>query len=125
MRRALDDARRRQEDRLTRLAADGHTPDPAVQLAGVEGDVTVTEHELAAARTRIAELAADPALLAQPPDRLTQERQVWRARRDAEETARRAAAPPSPSPRPTRSVGPPEPVVHPMPRPGAGPGIGR
>jgi exodeoxyribonuclease V alpha subunit len=119
--RALQDARRRQEDRLTRRDAHGHPFDPAVQLASVERDVTATERELAAVRTRIADLAADPALRAQPPGRLAQEREVWRARGDAERPPRRAAAPP----RPARSLRPPEPVVHSTPRPGAGPGVGR
>jgi exodeoxyribonuclease V alpha subunit len=120
--RALEDACRRQQDRLTRLDAHGHPFDWSGQLARVEGDVTAAEHELAA-RARVAELKADPALLAQPPDRLAQERQSWRARRDAERAARRGAPQPS-SPRPTRGVRPPEPVFYRLPRPGAGPGIG-
>jgi hypothetical protein len=43
---------------------------------------------------------------------LAHERATWRARRDAERAALRAAAPPPSSPRPTRGVRPPEPVVH-------------
>jgi exodeoxyribonuclease V alpha subunit len=99
--------------------------DPTVELAGVQGDVTSAEGELAAARTRIAELTADPALAAQPPDRLTQERNAWRVHRDAERTPRRVLAPAASSPRPTRSVRPPEPALHRAPLPGTGPGIGR
>jgi exodeoxyribonuclease V alpha subunit len=123
--RALDDARRRHEDRLTHLDAHGHPFDPAGQLAGVEGDVTATEHELAVAQARIMQLSAEPAILARPADRLVQERAVWRVRRDAERTAPRVAAPMPSSTRPTRSVRPPDSVSYRLPRPGVGPGIGR
>ena len=89
------------------------------------GDVTDAEDALAAARTRIAELTADPAMVAQPPDRLAQERNAWRLHRDAERATRRALAPAASSPRPTRSVRPPEPALHRTSSPGARPGIGR
>ena len=123
--RALDQARRRQEDRLTRLTAHGQRVDPAVELAGVHGDVTAAEDALAAARTRVAQLTADPAMVAQSPERLAQERNAWRLYRDAERATRRALAPAASSPRPTRSVRPPEPALHRTPSPRARPCIGR
>jgi exodeoxyribonuclease V alpha subunit len=122
---ALAEARRRHDDRLTRYGALARTPDPAARLADLDRDLAITKDELAAARARIGRLTAEPALLAQPPDRLVQERAAWRARRDAERAERRAAAPPSPWPRPTRSIRPPEPVAHLTPPSDGRPGIGR
>ncbi|WP_093581295.1 MobF family relaxase [Geodermatophilus amargosae] len=121
--RALDEARRRQEDRLSRLTAHGHFLGASGRLATARDGVTAAEHELAAARARIAELASDPTLLAQPPDRLTQERDAWRGRRNAER-ARRQVAPSSPlTPPPTHGVRPPK-SVHLTPSLGRSPSIG-
>jgi exodeoxyribonuclease V alpha subunit len=53
------------------------TPDPAGRL--VEREVAATKAELNVARERISRLAAEPALLAQPADRLARERDAWRA----------------------------------------------
>ncbi|MCW3040110.1 MAG: trwC5, partial [Solirubrobacterales bacterium] len=122
--RALQDAHRRQHTRLTRLASQDHLA-PAAQLASAGRDITATERELAVARIRMAELAADPALLAQPAGRLAQERDDWRVRYDAERAARRTAASVSSPSGSARSVLPPEPVSRRTSAPGAGRGIGR
>jgi exodeoxyribonuclease V alpha subunit len=122
--RALADAHRRRDERLAPLEPIAWTPNPEGRLVDLERDVAATRQELGAAQARIARLATEPALLGQPGDRVTEERDAWRARRDADRNARQAASPTYP-PRPTRSVRPPEPVDHPTPRPGVGPRFGR
>jgi exodeoxyribonuclease V alpha subunit len=124
-RRALADAHRRCDERLAPLGPIAWTPDPEGWLADLERDAAATQHELTAAQARIAGLVAEPALLTRPASRLGEERERWRARYDAERTAGRPTAAQGSSPRPARSVRPPEPVVHLTPRRGAGPGIGR
>ncbi len=123
-RRALADAHRRRDERLALLGPIAWTPDPERRLADLERDVAATGHELAAAQARIAELAAELALLTRPPARLDDERERWRARYDAERTARRAAGAPTSSPRPAGSVRAPEPVIRLTPQ-RADSGIGR
>ncbi|WP_041241377.1 MobF family relaxase [Geodermatophilus obscurus] len=88
---ALTDAHRRRADRLDPLGPTAWAPDPAGRLTVLERSVTTTRHELAAARARIADLQADPALLGQPRDRLTAARDAWRARYDADRQQRRVA----------------------------------
>jgi exodeoxyribonuclease V alpha subunit len=108
---------------LTRVGALGCTPGPAERLSDVDRGIAAAEHQLAGERERIARLLADPTLLDQPADRLTAERNAWRAR-DADRPQFPAA------PRPA--------AVHPgVPRPeserrgptltrsGAVPGLGR
>ncbi len=123
-RRALTEAHRRRDRRLTPLGPIAWTPDPKGRLADLERDVAATGQELGAAQARIARLTTEPALLGQPVARLAEERDAWRARRHADRNVRQAASPASP-PRPTHSVGPPEPVAHLTSRPGVGPGFGR
>jgi exodeoxyribonuclease V alpha subunit len=122
---ALTEARRRHGERLARFGALSWTADFEQRLADAERDITTTKDELSAAQARIGQLSAEPAILAQPADRLVQERAVWRIRRDAERAARRAVAPAASSPRSTGSLRPPEPVPHQTFSPGADHGIGR
>jgi hypothetical protein len=124
--RALADASRRHDERLAVYGPIAWAPDPQRRLADLERDVAATGQELGAAQARIARLTTEPALLGQPAARLAEQRAAWRARRDADRTARpAAAASPASPPRPTHSVRPPEPVAHRTPRPGVGPGFGR
>lgn len=124
-RRDLAQARRNHEDRLAGLDATGHPFDPAAQLADAERDVAATQHALTIARTRIQQLRAEPAFLSQLADRLTQERERWRAQHHAGKTASRPSGPP-----PVRSrlgVRAPNPadVRHLAPRRDPGPGVPR
>ncbi|SNR54031.1 MobF family relaxase [Blastococcus mobilis] len=123
-RRALAEARRQRDERLDRFGPVAWTPEPAGRLADLERDIAATHQELTDARARIATLEAEPALLARPADRLTQERGAWRARADAERVAGRTAAKPSGAPEPALPVPPPPPpsLGH---RPGRGPRMGR
>jgi peptidoglycan hydrolase CwlO-like protein len=75
------------------------THDPAGQLAELERQAAADHAELAAAQARIAQLTAEPALLGQPPDRLTRERDTWQARRDTarQQQQRDRTAPPDAS----------------------------
>ena len=77
---AVADARRQHEDRLARFGPLAWTLDPAERLADTDRDIAAAHTELAAVRARIARLTAEPALLAQPADRLARERDPWRAR---------------------------------------------
>ncbi|MGR6968019.1 MobF family relaxase [Geodermatophilus sp. URMC 61] len=90
---ALVEAQRRRAERLDPLGPSAWAPDPAGQLTALERYLATTRHELAAARARIADLQADPALLSQPSDRLTAARDTWRAHYDADHQQRRAATP--------------------------------
>jgi hypothetical protein len=123
--RTLADASRRPDEQLAVYGPIAWACDPQRRLADLERDGAATGQELGAAQARIARLTTEPALLGQPVPRLAEERDAWRARRDANRTARQAAASPTSPPRPTHSVRPPEPVVHRTPRPGVGPGLGR
>jgi len=91
--RELAHARRDRDERLARLDATGHPFDPATQLADAERDVAATEQQLAAVRSHIERLRAEPALLSQPTDRLTGERNCWRTRYDLDENAARPGDP--------------------------------
>jgi conjugative relaxase-like TrwC/TraI family protein len=105
--RAVAAARRQHENELAHLGSLAWTPDPAERLADTGRDIAADHTELAALRARIARLTAEPALLAQPADRLASERDHWRVRHDSELAATRPPASPS---------APPQPVVRP-PRP--------
>jgi exodeoxyribonuclease V alpha subunit len=121
---ALTDAHRRRQERLDPLGPIAWAPDPAGRLADLERHVANAQHELAGAQARIARLATEPALLGQPPDRLTAARDAWRGRRDTGHHQGPAVTPgpagdPSPVPRP-------ESERHgPRTTPGAAPGLGR
>jgi hypothetical protein len=118
-------ARRQSDEKAVRLGALEQTSDPAATLTDVDHDIAATRQELAAARTRIAHLTAEPALLAQPTDRLARERDAWRIRHHAQRAARGTATPAASPPRSTRSMRPPEPDLYRMRSPGGGPSIGR
>ena len=99
------------------------TPDPTDyprQLADTERDLATTHQQLTDIRVRITALQADPALLA-APERLRQESQDWRDRRDAART----------TPRPTAAAEQavrnphPEDLRHLVPHRAPGRGIGR
>ena len=122
---AVAEARRQPDERAARLGALEQISDPAATLTDVARDIAATRQKLAAARTRIAHLTAEPALLAQPADRLVRERDAWRIRHHAEHAARRTATPAASPPGTTRGMRPPEPVLHRMRSPGGGPSIGR
>ncbi|WP_448640736.1 MobF family relaxase [Geodermatophilus sp. URMC 63] len=92
-RAALAEAQRRRAERLDPLGPLAWAPDPAGRLADVKRSIATTRHELTAARTRIADLQADSALLSQPPGRLTAARDAWRAHYDADRQRRRAVTP--------------------------------
>jgi exodeoxyribonuclease V alpha subunit len=124
-RRDLAHARRQREDRLARLDATGHPFDPAAQLSHAHRDVAAAEQQLTAARARIAQLRAEPTVLSQPADRLTLERDRWRARHDLDGTpSRPTAPPPSGSGLGTRPPVP-EPIRHLAQHPDPGLGVGR
>ena len=91
---ALTEAQRRHRERLAPLGSIAFTPDPAGTLAGFEGYAATARHELADAQKCIARLATEPALLGEPPDRLTAARDAWRAHYAAER--QRAAVTPDP-----------------------------
>ncbi len=124
-RRALAEASRRRDERLDPFGPVAWTPDPAGRLADLQRDIATTRQELTDAGTRITTLTAEPALLAQPPDRLSQEREAWRTRRpiDADQRASTSPWPTGPVPavaRPdTERLGPS------LAGGGAAPGVGR
>jgi len=91
-RSALVEARRQRDAEIDHLGPAAWAPDPEARLAELERDIAVDHQQLSDTRARIASLKAEPALLAQPADRLTQERDGWRARQNAEGAARRARA---------------------------------
>jgi hypothetical protein len=122
---AVADARRQHEDRLARFGPLAWALDPAERLADTDRHITATRAELATVRARIARLTADPALLAQPVDRLAQERDTWRAHQDADPTPHRSAAPLLTAPEPGARLPRPEDLAALTRRTAAGPGIGR
>ncbi|CCH90569.1 Conjugative relaxase TrwC [Modestobacter italicus] len=81
--RALAEAGQRRDERLDPFGPAAWTPDPAGRLTDLQRDIATTRQELTDTRARIATLTAEPALLAQPADRLTREREAWRTRRTA------------------------------------------
>ncbi|CCG01024.1 MobF family relaxase [Blastococcus saxobsidens] len=123
-RRALAEATRRRDERLDPFGHVAWTSDPAGRLADLGRDIATTRQELTDARTRIATLTAEPALRAQPPDRLDREREAWRTRR--------AAGPNQPRPASLRPTAPVPAVPRPeaerlgasLARRGSAPGIG-
>ncbi|MGY5883102.1 MobF family relaxase [Modestobacter lacusdianchii] len=124
-RRALAEASRRRDERLDRFGPVAWTPDPAGRLTDLQRDIAATRQELTDARTRIATLTAEPALLAQSPERLDREREAWRTWRTAGPDQRGSARPRPPAPVP----GVPRPEEERLgsslaPR-GSAPGIGR
>jgi exodeoxyribonuclease V alpha subunit len=120
--RALDDTRRQHDGQLARFGRLAWASDPGAQLAGIERDVTTTREKLALVRACIAHLTAEPALRAQPADRLSQERDRWRARHHVGDNSSRSMAP-----RPMRSglhVRSPAPEPTPLLTNPPGPGLG-
>jgi exodeoxyribonuclease V alpha subunit len=95
-RRALAEAGRRRDHELDGFGALGRTPNPASRLAEFDRDITADEQGLGAARARITQLKAEPALAAQPADRLAAEHNAWRVARVAD-GHRRAPLPPRPT----------------------------
>ncbi|CCG05649.1 Conjugative TrwC relaxase (fragment) [Blastococcus saxobsidens DD2] len=122
---ALAEAGRRRGERLDSFGSAAWTPDPAGRLTDLDRDIAATRQELTDARGRIAALTAEPALRAQPPDRLDRERETWRTQRAAGPDQRgstrpRPTAPGRDVPRPeTERLGPS------LARRGSAPGIGR
>ena len=96
---AVTDARRQHEHRLARFGPLAWTIDPAERLVDTDRDIATARTELAAIRARIARLTAEPALVAQPADRLARERDRWRARHDPELATTQTPASPSAPPR--------------------------
>ncbi len=80
-RRALAEASRQREERLDPFEPAAWTPDPAGRLTDLQRNSATARQELTHTRTRIATLTAEPAVLAQPADRLDREREAWRKRR--------------------------------------------
>ncbi|SNR66385.1 AAA domain-containing protein [Blastococcus mobilis] len=107
----------------TAVGALGRAPGPTERLVDVDRGIAAAEHELAGARERIAALVADPALLDRPADRLSGERNAWRAG-DADRsqfpTFPRPAAVDPGVPRPESERRGPS-----LARGGAAPGLGR
>jgi exodeoxyribonuclease V alpha subunit len=124
-RRALAEVRRRRNERLDAFGPVAWTSDPAGRLAELQCDIASNRQELTDARARIATLTAEPALLAQPPDRLSQERAAWSTRRSVDPDQRASSSPRPPTPasvvaRPvTERLGPS------LASGGATPGVGR
>jgi hypothetical protein len=79
-RQAVDVVQRQYGDRLAGLGAAARIDDPADHLTRIERDIAAARQQLTAARAHIAGLCAEPALLAQPPGRLDDERAAWRVR---------------------------------------------
>ncbi|WP_091372212.1 MobF family relaxase [Geodermatophilus sp. DSM 45219] len=123
-RRALADAARRRDDELSSFGALGRNPDPAGRLADLGRHIAADQHGLAAARTRITELQAEPALAAQPAGRLATERDAWRAARAADRRQSRSS-PRRPAPA-AAWIGGPRPGHHDLPASGreVGPSFG-
>jgi hypothetical protein len=121
-RHALAEATQRRDDELGRFGALGRTPDPTGGLADLDRDVAANQRGLAAARARIARLEAEPALAAQPADRLAAGRDVWRtAHRQQFRSSPRRPAPAA------AGIGGPQVRHHGLPtgRRGVGPSLGR
>mgnify|MGYP000622033623 CR=1 FL=1 len=124
-RRALAEASRRRDERLDRLGPVAWTPDPIGRLTDLQRDIATTRQELTDARARIATLTAEPALLAQPAERLVVERDTWRAERDDNRRQRRTHSPRPPRSSPGVARPQPEPPSLSGPRPSIGPARGR
>jgi hypothetical protein len=96
---ALTEAQRQRDQRLRRMGPAAWTPDPEARLTEMDRDIAATRQELTDARARIATLTAErlavptaeAALQTQPENRLTQEHDAWRARRDTAQRAARTA----------------------------------
>jgi exodeoxyribonuclease V alpha subunit len=123
--RALAEAVRRRDDELGRFGALGRTPDPAGRLAMFDRDIAADQRGLAAARARIAQLEAEPALAAQSADRLVAERDAWRIAHDADR--RQFQSSPLRPAAPAAGFGSPQPRHHKVAagRRDAGPSLGR
>ncbi|SDY90794.1 AAA domain-containing protein [Modestobacter sp. DSM 44400] len=121
----LAQARRERADALGRFGVLGSAPEPERWLADNEREIAATRLQLTDARARIAQLTAEPALLAQPTDRLAAERDTWREWRDTDRYQRRAATPRPPAPFPGLARPRPEPPSLSTHRPGIGPSRGR
>jgi exodeoxyribonuclease V alpha subunit len=107
-RRALAEARRRQDERLAPIGPIAWAPDLPSRLADLQRNLAATHQQLTDARARITRLTAEPALLTQPPGQLAREHDAWRARHDVgRRTARTTAPGPQPEPNPT--IRPPRP----------------
>ncbi|MFL6110124.1 MAG: TrwC relaxase, partial [Catenulispora sp.] len=123
--RALAEAARQRDERLDPFGPEAWTPDPAGRLTDLQRDIATTRQKLTDTRARITILTTEPAVLAQPPDRLTREREAWRTRRTAGPEQRRSVrlgltAPVPGVPRPDEErLGPS------LPRRDTAPGIGR
>nr|WP_242472020.1 hypothetical protein [Blastococcus sp. TML/C7B] len=119
--RALDRARYDHDHRYGTTGQNDH----ALQLADAERALAATRQQLTDVRARIATLQTEPALLAQPPERLQLEHQAWRARRDVAQRAARTT--PRTTAGPDRTVQHPQPedIRHLAPRRALGRGIGR
>jgi exodeoxyribonuclease V alpha subunit len=119
---AREAGRREQSEMVSRFGRVAQTADPAAALADVDRKITEAHAELVAARARIARLTGEPALRGQPRDRIDQERDAWRARRDADHHERPRTTPRPPDP----SIGRLHPHVHDRGRSaGRSPSIGR
>ena len=104
----LAEARRWRDERLASCGPIAWAPEPGARLADLERDIAAIGQQLTDARVRITGLTAEPALLAQPADRLAREHDAWRARHDVDRRAARTTVP-GPQPGPTRAVRPPRP----------------
>ena len=85
------DASRRLNDQLWRSGSHRHTPDPDTRAAKLDDELTAARQRLDQARAEITALSQDPALLARPADRLSNEHARWQHDR-ADQAAERAAA---------------------------------
>ncbi|TFV81181.1 TrwC relaxase [Blastococcus sp. CT_GayMR20] len=82
-RHAVAEAGRRRDERLDPFGPVAWTADPAGRLTDLQRNIAATRQKLTDTRARIATLTAEPALLGQPTDRLTREREAWRTWRSA------------------------------------------
>jgi hypothetical protein len=91
--RARFDAGDRRLEQMRPFGLAGLVTDPATTLAELDRALDATRERLTDVRACLTALAAEPALLALPPERLTAERDTWRVQQDAAAERARHPAP--------------------------------
>ncbi|MDQ6850352.1 MAG: TrwC relaxase, partial [Actinomycetota bacterium] len=84
------DTRDHYEQALARYGNLAHTEHPEQQLTRLQAELEATERAFTAARATVTDLFGEPTLRALPGDRITTERETWRADRETAATRRYA-----------------------------------